>query len=295
MRAGMLAVVVSVALLGTEAAAMPLMSWPDLLSRPRPHASERIAYGTEPSQFADLWLPVGEGPHPVVVLIHGGCWTKSIADLSIMDWAADDLRKRGFAVWNIEYRRLGEPGGGYPGTYQDVAAALDRLPAEARARGLGAGPYVVVGHSAGGHLALWAAARRNLPKTSPLLVAHPLPVKSVVDIAGIPNLETDTETACGADKVAKMAGPPSADRPDVFADTSPAHLVPLGVPVTIIHGADDVTVAPAIGAAFAARARAAGDRGTVLTPPGGHVEEIAPGTEAWAVVLDAIERAVRSK
>ena len=273
---------------------MPLMNWPDLMSRPRPHASERIAYGTEPNQFADLWLPEGKGPHPVVVLIHGGCWAASIVNLGIQDWASDDLRRRGYAVWNIEYRRLGEPGAGYPGTYQDVGAALDRLRSEAKAWGLSPGPYVVAGHSAGGHLALWAAARRKLPKSSPLFVADPLPIKAVVDIAGIPNLQTDTETACGAEKVAAMAGKPSPERPDPFADTSPAHLVPLGVPTVVIHGAEDTTVEPAVGARYAARARAAGDRVETLTPPGGHVEEIAPGTEAWKVVVEAIERLVKA-
>lgn len=272
---------------------MPLMTWPDLLTRPRPRATERVRYGSEPSQVADLWLPEGTGPHPVVALIHGGCWTKSVADLSIMDWAADDLRRRGLVVWNIEYRRLGEPGGGYPGTYQDVAAALDRLAVETAARGLARGPYVVAGHSAGGHLALWASARRRLPAASPLFNPHPLPIKAVVDIAGIPNLETDTETACGAERTAKMAGPERAG--GRFADTSPAHLVPLGLPTVVIHGAEDVTVAPPIGTAYAARAKAAGDRVTVITPPGGHVEEIAPGTEAWAVVAGEIERLARAK
>jgi len=278
-----------------EASAMPLMQWSDLLSRPRPHASVRIAYGSDPSQIADLWLPEdsgphGEGPHPVVVFIHGGCWTASVADLSIMDFAADDLRKRGVAVWNIEYRRLGQPGGGYPGTYQDVAAALDRLPAEAKAHGLGAGPYVVVGHSAGGHLALWSGARGKLPASSPLHALHPLPIEAVVDIAGIANLKTDIDTACGADTVAAMAGSPSATRPDVYADTSPAALAPLGVPTWVIHGADDTTVGPPIGAAYAATARAKGDKVEVLSPPGGHVEEIAPGTAAWTVISDLIVR-----
>jgi acetyl esterase/lipase len=277
----------------TETFAMPLMQWSDLLSRPRPHATVRVAYGADPSQVADLWLPDGTGPHPVVVLIHGGCWTASVADLSIMDFAAEDLRTRGVAVWNIEYRRLGQTGGGSPGTYQDVAAALDRLPQEAKAHGLSPGPYVVAGHSAGGHLALWAGARPQLPASSPLRTAHAMPVKAVVDIAGIPNLKTDTGTACGPDTVAAMAGHPSPQRTDVFADTSPAALAPLGVPTFVIHGAEDVTVPPAVGAAYATLARARGDRVEVLGPPGGHVEEIAPGTEAWRVISDLIVRLAR--
>ncbi len=286
-----LAFFVSAALLlgpAMEASAMPLMQWSDLLSRPRPHASARIAYGRDPSQIVDLWLPEGPGPHPVVVLIHGGCWTASVANLSIMDFAAEDLRTRGIAVWNIEYRRLGQPGGGYPGTYQDVAAALDRLPAEAKARGLNPGPYVVAGHSAGGHLALWSAARAKLPASSPLFVTHPLAVKAVVDIAGIANLKTDTGTACGPDTVAAMAGAPSPGRPDIYADTSPAALAPLGVRTFVIHGANDSTVAPSVGAAYAALARARGDTVDLLSPPGGHVEEIAPGTPAWRTISDLI-------
>jgi acetyl esterase/lipase len=266
------------------------MQWSELLARPRPRASARIAYGSDPNQVADLWLPVQRSPHPVVVFIHGGCWSADVADLSIMDFAADDLRARGVAVWNIEYRRLGQTGGGYPGTYRDVAAALDRLPIEAEARGLSPGPHVVVGHSAGGHLALWSGARSKLSLSSPLYAAHPLPIKAVVDIAGIANLKTDTDTACGADPVAAMLGSPSALRPDVYADTSPAVLAPLGVPTWVIHGKDDITVKPSIGAAYAALARAKGDTVEVLTPPGGHVEEIAPGTPAWSVISDLIVR-----
>ena len=272
---------------------MPLMQWDELLGRRRPRADARIAYGTHPSQIVDLWRPVGPGPHPVVVLIHGGCWTYEVADLTLMDYAAADLRQRGLAVWNIEYRRLGEAGGGYPGTYHDVAAALDRLPAEARAHGLAGGPYVVAGHSAGGHLALWAAARPKLPASSPLRSARPLAIKAVVDIAGIANLQADRDTACGPDTVAAMAGPPSPTRPDVYADTSPAALAPLGTPTFVIHGAGDVTVRPRVGAAYAALARARGDRVEVLTPPGGHVEEITPGTEAWSLIAGLVERLAR--
>jgi len=270
------------------------MQWSDLLSRPHPHASARVAYGRSASQFAELWLPDGQGPHPVVVLIHGGCWSARIADLSIMDFAAEDLRRRGVAVWNIEYRRLGEAGGGYPGTYQDVGAALDRLEAEAPAHGLSPGPYVVAGHSAGGHLALWSGARAKLPTSSALYTPHPLPVKAVVDIAGIANLKTDIATACGPDSVAAMAGSPGPGRADIYADTSPASLAPLGLPTWVIHGVEDVTVPPSVGAAYAALARARGDQVKVLNPPGGHVEEIAPGTSAWAEISDLILRLARA-
>jgi acetyl esterase/lipase len=285
---------------GMEVHAMTLMKWPDLLSRPRPHASARIAYGPEPSQVADLWLPAGRGRHPLVVMIHGGCWTKHIADLTIMDWAADDLRRRSFAVWNIEYRGVDEAGGGYPGTFQDVAAGIDAVRGQAAAHRLKLDRVVVIGHSAGGHLALWAAARRKLPASSPLYTKDPLPVRAVVDLAGIADLKTDIEpdspaqTACGGEPALAMAGPTSPTRPDAFADTSPMALLPLGVPTVVLHGAEDTTVPAALGAAYAEAARAKGDTVTVLTPLGGHVEEIAPGSAAWAAAVSEIERLVKA-
>ncbi|MGC1301356.1 MAG: alpha/beta hydrolase [Caulobacteraceae bacterium] len=269
-------------------ATTPRMTWPDLLNRPRPKPTRVVAYGTDPNQFAELWLPSGGGVHPVVALIHGGCWQASVADRGYMAYAAEDLRRRGLAVWNIEYRRLEQPGGGYPGTYQDVAAALDRLAVEAPRAHLDLSHLVVAGHSAGGHLALWAAGQPRLPRWSPLHQAKPQPVYAVVDIAGLPNLETDIHTACGADVVRQMAGAPSPARPNVFAETSPAHMLPLGVLQVVVNGSDDRTVPPAVSAAYVKAARAAGDKVIFHTPPGAHVEEITPGTPAWADASAAI-------
>jgi len=273
--------------------AFPLMQWSDLLSKPRPAATQRIAYGPLPQQVVDLWLPDGPGRHPLVLMIHGGCWTKSVADLSIMNYAAEDLRQRGVAVWNIEYRGVDEPGGGYPGTYQDVAAALDAARGAAKTHDLDLSRGVVVGHSAGGHLALWAAARHKLSKESPLRAPDPVKIKAVVDLAGLADLKTNTDTACGPDPVAAMAGAPSAGRPDIYADTSPAALVPLGAVQYVIHGTDDHTVKPVIGDAYAALARAAGDTVTVSHPPGGHVEEIAPGARSWDATAALILKLVK--
>ena len=104
-----------------------LMAWPDLLERPRPQPTATIRYGDDPLQVVDLWLPEGAGPHPVVLMVHGGCWQTEIADRTIMNWIADDLRRRGIAVWNIDYRGVDRPGGGYPGTFHDAAAAADAL------------------------------------------------------------------------------------------------------------------------------------------------------------------------
>ena len=278
---------------GSAAAAPQLMTWPDLLARPKPQPTRTVFYGDDPNQVADLWLPSGPGQHPAVVMIHGGCWQASIANRTIMNYAAEDLRKRGFAVWNIEYRAVDQPGGGYPGTFRDVGAAMDRLAIEAPHDNISMKKVVVVGHSAGGHLALWAAARYKLPPWSPLHWAVPQAVVGVVDIAGIPNLKTDTETACGPDVLKKLAGPPSKARRDVYADTSPAALLPLGVPQVVIHGAQDSTVPPAIGQAYVQAARAAGDKVAFHSPPGGHVEEITPGTPAWDDAVASIRALLR--
>src|SRR5687768_17386072 len=149
------------------------MAWPDLLERPRPQPSVSLPYGQDPLQVVDLWLPSGEGPHPTVLMVHGGCWQTEIADRTIMNWIADDLRRRGIAVWNIDYRGV-DRGGGYPGTFLDVAAAADALSEQAPAHRLDLSRLVAVGHSAGGHLALWLAGRRRLPAGSPLRTPDPL-------------------------------------------------------------------------------------------------------------------------
>ena len=108
-----------------------LLAWPDLLERPRPSPTATIRYGADPLQLVDLWLPDSPGSHNVVLMVHGGCWQTDIADRTIMNWIAEDLRRRGIAVWNIDYRGVDRPGGGYPGTFQDVAAAADALRAHA--------------------------------------------------------------------------------------------------------------------------------------------------------------------
>ncbi len=289
------AALVAALFVGGSATAVPrLMTWPDLLARPKPQPTRTVFYGDDPNQVADLWLPSGPGQHPAVVMIHGGCWQASIANRTIMNYAAEDLRRRGFAVWNIEYRAVDQPGGGYPGTFRDVGAAMDRLALEAPHDNITMKRVVVIGHSAGGHLALWAAARYKLPAWSPLHWAAPQPVVGVVDIAGIPNLKTDTETACGPDVLKRLAGPASKARRDVYADTSPSALLPLGVPQAVIHGAEDTTVPPAIGQAYVQAARAAGDKVTFTSPPGGHVEEITPGTPAWEDAVAAIQALLRA-
>ena len=285
--------VLSLSLVGGAVAAPALMTWPDLLARPKPQPTRTVAYGADPNQVADLWLPAGKGPFPTVVMIHGGCWQASITNRHYMNYAAEDLRRRGIAVWNIEYRAVDQPGGGYPGTFKDVGAAIDRLSIEAPHADISMKRVVVLGHSAGGHLALWAAARYKLPDSSALHWAAPQPIAGVIDIAGIPNLKADTETACGAAVLRKLTGSPTRTRPDVYADTSPAALLPLGPPQVVIHGAQDGTVPPAVGMAYVQAARAAGDTVAFHSPPGGHVEEVTPGQPAWEDAAASVQSLLR--
>ncbi|MEH3159743.1 MAG: alpha/beta hydrolase [Sphingomonas taxi] len=271
---------------------MPL-TWPDLTSRPRPQPDATIAYGADPLQIVDLWRPAGTGPHPTVVMVHGGCWQTAIADRRLMDWAAADLRAAGVAVWNIDYRGVDRAGGGYPGTFADVAAAADRLRAEAPALGLDAARPVAVGHSAGGHLALWLAARHRLPADSPLRRPDPLPLRHVVSLGGLPDLEAvaaSPDNGCGTEVIATLVG----DRPDPYADTSIPRLLPLGVPQTLVNGRDDRIVPDRFSTDYRAQATAAGDAVTLhILPDTGHVELIAPGSPAWEQARSLILAALR--
>jgi acetyl esterase/lipase len=275
-----------------------LMAWPDLLERPRPQPTETISYGPDSLQVADLWLPAGEGPHPVVLMVHGGCWQTGIADRRIMNWIADDLRRRGFAVWNIDYRGVDRTGGGYPGTFLDAAAAADALRANASRYRLELSRLVAIGHSAGGHLALWLAGRPRLPAGSPLRSADPLPIRNVISLGGLPDLEEAMRppgSGCGTEVIGQIAGAASAARPDPFADTSVPRLAPLGVAQVLINGRQDRIIPILYAEAYAAPMRAAGDDVRVrMIDRTGHVELIAPETAAWAAAVEEIERALRS-
>lgn len=266
-------------------AARPLLTWPDLVGRPQPQPDSTVAYGDDALHRADVWLPVGKGPFPTVLMVHGGCWTTSIADRSLMNWIAEDLRKDGIAVWNIEYRGVDRPGGGYPGTFLDAGAAADALAANAARFHLDTRRIVAVGHSAGGHLALWLAARPKLPKGSQLRSDTPLPIAHVVSLGGLPDLEAtaaNPDNGCGTDVVHQLVGAPGA-RPDVYADTSVPRLLPIGVPQDLVNGREDAIIPHSLGTGYEEQARKAGDRVSLrFVPDTGHVELVAPESAAWA-------------
>jgi acetyl esterase/lipase len=280
--------------LAAGAAHAALLSPADVAKPPLPAADHRIAYGTDPSQVGDLWLPRGKGPHPAVVIVHGGCWQARLGGLEIMNRVSDDLRRRGYVVWNIEYRRLGQAGGGYPGTFADVGQGVDKLRNLARTYAVDLRHVVVLGHSAGGDLALWAAARGHLPKTSPLVTAKPLHLAAAVSLGGIADLAAYRDRGpaiCGGPTtIDQIVGAAQRAGANVYADTSPAALVPLGARQLIVSGDVDPIVPKAFGHDYAAKARAAGDRVQVLDmPDAGHFELIDPRAGQWKTIVAAIE------
>lgn len=274
------------ALLGPAAVQADTISYSDLLARKAPVPTKQLAYGGDPEQFGELWLPEGQGPFPVAVLIHGGCWQAALPGTVLMAYIAEDLRKSGFAVWNIEYRRLGSEGAGYPGTFLDVAQAMDYLRDIAADNHLDLGTVIVAGHSAGGHLALWAAGRGQLEAGGPLWRHNPLPVKAAVALAGINDLKAyrqDGPSACGGpgtiDALVDAAGRQGLD---LYKDTSPAAMLPLKVPQLIVSGVLDPIVPDKFGRDYAAQAMKAGDPVEMLDIEGaGHFELIDPESEAW--------------
>ncbi|MFL5297793.1 MAG: alpha/beta hydrolase family protein [Phenylobacterium sp.] len=258
----------------------------DYMKQPRHQPDAVIHYGRAPGQVAELFLPAGKGPHPVVVLLHGGCFLKQFEGLAQTSAIAADLARRGYAVWNLDYRKLGEPGAGYPGTFQDVATGVDRLRAEASHYDLDIRRVVALGHSAGGHLALWAASRTRLPATSPLHAPDPLPVAAAISLAGIGDLKGQGKVfalPCGDDTLDLLID--AAHRKAPYADTSPAELLPTGGKVVMVHGVYDSVMPPYTGLAYAQAAQRLGDRAEVVTiPNAGHFDLVIPGGPAWETV-----------
>jgi len=267
-----------------------ILSTREAMALPSAPADHRIAWGGDAVQFGDLRLPAGPGPHPVVVLIHGGCWLAQYG-LDYMGAMAGAVTAAGFATWSVEFRRVGDAGGGWPGTLLDIGAAVDHLRVLARRFPLDLDQVVLSGHSAGGHLALWAAARGRQPPDSPLHTEHPLPVRGAVALAPLADLAASVDPAvplCDGTAARLLGGTPT-EVPERYRLASPAELLPLGVPHVIVNGTLDRIVPPGHVTTFAESARRAGDRVRLeIVPESGHFELVAPGTAAFARVLAAI-------
>ncbi|MEV5932203.1 alpha/beta hydrolase [Streptomyces sp. NPDC093250] len=266
------------------------------LSHPPVEPDATVTYGDDPDQLIDLYAPRGaDGPAPVVVVLHGGAWRAPYDRRHISPFAAF-LAGRGFAVASVEYRRgAGEAGGSavagrWPDTFDDVAAAMDALPALIRAQLPGADPrrVVLTGHSAGGHLALWAAARHLLPADCPWRTDAPPPLRGVVALAPIADLAVADKLGVCGDAVRQLLG-----GDDQFAErrvsADPALLLPTGIATTLVQGRADVDVPQAVAEAYAEAAAKAGEVvGVTLLEDVGHFPLIDPAADACAVVAEEI-------
>jgi acetyl esterase/lipase len=262
-----------------------------------------LRYGDDANQVADVHLPSPEaaqrsgigGRALFVLFLHGGFWRAQYGREHTGP-LAEALATAGFAVCAPEYRRSGQRGGGWPGTFDDVAAAVDRLPGlvSAAAGGLVEPERMVLaGHSAGGHLALWAASRHRLPAGSPWRLAERAANCGLVALAAVCDLVACHELRLGQRAADALMGGGPHQLPDRYAAADPAGLLPIGMPVRLVHGTADDRVPHEMSVKYAARARAAGDLGTecTLLPDAGHFDVIDPLSAAWGTVDSAFKSA----
>jgi acetyl esterase/lipase len=283
-----LALATALAIGSASADPVELSAFRDL---PRPSPALQFAYGEAPSQGVDVFLPDGPGPHPVAVLIHGGCWSATTAGREQMRHLGPELTRRGIAVWSIGYRRANEAGGGYPGTYQDVVVALDRLAEDAPAHRLDLARIALVGHSAGGHLALWAASRGSLPQESPLRGVPRFTPRAVISLGGVGDLATFARF------VPVLCGPGIAERlapADKIGEVSPAALKPSAGSVIMVSGVLDRLVPPwiAYDYARALKNKSATRARLVNVPDAGHFDLVTPSAPAWQEIRGLIEESL---
>ncbi|HVL51841.1 MAG TPA: alpha/beta fold hydrolase [Actinomycetota bacterium] len=237
--------------------------------------SVRRFYGPAPSQFGVLTLPAGKPPYPAAVLLHGGFWHLPWG-LDLMSGPAQELAGRGIAVWNLEYRRVGEPGGGWPGTLEDVLNGFDALAALPEGRLLDVTSVAVAGHSAGGQLALWLAGERASSSGG-----HPA-VGRVAALAAVTDLQGAWEHGVGSDAVEALLGGPPQRHPARYRAASPVERLPLGVPQLVVHGERDRIVPPAASSLYAQRAKSLGDDVVLrIVPRSGHMDVVNPRRPPW--------------
>lgn len=280
---------------GSPSRAGPL-SWSEVERMPLPEPGQKITYGSAPQQFGELRLPPGAGPFPVAVILHGGCWLREFDYVYMTRLAARLTQTLGLATWTPEFRRIGDPGGGWPGTLLDAASATDHLRELARQHPLDLQRVLGIGHSAGGHLALWLAARPRLPPDSELYRPDPLPLRGVIGLAAIGDLlayRVGERGSCNS-AVDELVGGPPTRFPRRYSQASPMQRLPLGVPQWLVQGGLDPIVPAGSTQAYATAAKKAGDRVEVLLQAGaGHFDPAVPDSLSWPAVEAAVKAALQ--
>ena len=262
------------------------MTSADLADFPHPPPDRRIPYGDDPLQFGDLRIPEGEGPHPVVIFIHGGQW-KAEFDISHSDKMTDGLTRSGYATWSLEYRRIGNDGGGWPGTFLDIGAGADHLRLIADEHKLDLERVIAMGHSAGGHLAIWLASRATIPPESVLHTKDPIALTGVVGMAPAADLAgLHGSDFCGDVIDALMGGSPE-EVPEHYRWGDPMLFSPSEIPQFLVIGKHDSIWSP-WGLSYLDVAIARGDQIRMTeAPDSGHFEMIDPDTASFNIVLAA--------
>jgi acetyl esterase/lipase len=273
-----------------------------LLERKPIAADHRIQYGAAALQFGDLRLPAlgGGKPAPVVVFLHGGWW-KAAYDLEYGGHLCQALKAKGIATWSLEYRRVGNEGGGWPGTFQDVAAGFEYLNELGKSYPLDLSRVVVIGHSAGGHLAYWLAGRHHVPKGSVagVVPVSALGIKAAIGLAGAVDLRLTIDLtgwftfAHDKDEVISLMGGAPAQVPDRYAVGNPGDLLPLNVAQVLLQGAEDDQIPSQLPQRWAERGWKMGEQILVQMIPGAdHFDVCDPESKAWPTVMAAIEKAL---
>ena len=266
----------------------------DVLGWQSPPPDHRISYGPSAQQFGNLRLPTGVGPHPIVVFIHGGCWLSTF-DIQHVGQTEVAIAEAGYAVWSIEYRRIGNDEGGWPGTYLDVGQGIDHLREIAQVYPLDLSQVVAAGHSAGGALALWAAARDKVEENSMLYTSNPLPVQAVFALAPAADLEGLQKRRSCDNAVGRLMGGTPEEYPERYEAASPMQLAPISVPQILLIGGKDFAWGPP-GRSYYHRAVTVGTENVRIVdlPNSGHFEMVSPSSTTWPLVISALEEMFRS-